>query len=50
MKSKVSQEFCDWSEPIEVTQNEINEFADVTSTSQTRESFQRTGPARLPDA
>jgi hypothetical protein len=60
LKSKVSQEFSDWSEPIEVTQDKINQFAEVTGdhqwihidyrTGQTRESIQRTSRARLPDA
>jgi acyl dehydratase len=30
LRSKVSQEFSAWSEPIEVTQHKINQFADVT--------------------
>lgn len=34
LRSKVSQEFSDWSEPIEVTQNKINQFAEVTGDHQ----------------
>jgi acyl dehydratase len=34
LKSKVSQEFSDWSEPIEVTQDKINQFAEVTGDHQ----------------
>ena len=34
LKSKVGEEFSDWSQPIEVTQNKINQFADVTGDHQ----------------
>jgi acyl dehydratase len=34
LKSKVSQEFSAWSTPIEVTQEKINRFADVTGDHQ----------------
>ena len=34
LKSKVSQDFGAWSEPIEVTQDKINRFADVTGDHQ----------------
>lgn len=30
LRSKVSQEFSAWSQPIDVTQDKINQFADVT--------------------
>ena len=34
LRSKVSQEFSNWSNPIEVTQQKINQFADVTGDHQ----------------
>jgi len=34
LKSKISAEFGPWSEPIEVTQEKINQFADVTGDHQ----------------
>ena len=34
LRSKVSQEFSNWSQPIEVTQDKINQFADVTGDHQ----------------
>lgn len=34
LRSKISQEFGPWSEPIEVTQEKINQFADVTGDHQ----------------
>ncbi len=34
LRSKVSQEFSNWSRPIDVTQDKINQFADVTGDHQ----------------
>ena len=34
LRSKVSQEFSAWSKPIDVTQDKINQFADVTGDHQ----------------
>jgi acyl dehydratase len=34
LRSKVSSEFSDWSKPIDVTQEKINQFADVTDDHQ----------------
>ena len=34
LRSKVSQEFSTWSQPIDVTQDKINQFADVTGDHQ----------------
>jgi acyl dehydratase len=34
LRSKISQEFSPWSKPIEVTQEKINQFADVTGDHQ----------------
>jgi acyl dehydratase len=34
LRLKVSQDFSDWSKPIEVTQEKINQFADVTGDHQ----------------
>ncbi len=34
LRSKVSQEFSAWSQPIDVTQDKINQFADVTGDHQ----------------
>ena len=34
LRSKISQEFSAWSKPIEVTQEKINRFADVTGDHQ----------------
>ena len=34
LRSKVSQEFSNWSQPIDVTQDKINQFADVTGDHQ----------------
>jgi len=34
LRSKVSQEFSAWSKPIDVTQEKINQFADVTGDHQ----------------
>ena len=34
LKSKVGEEFSAWSKPIEVTQDKINQFADVTGDHQ----------------
>jgi acyl dehydratase len=34
LRAKISQEFSDWSKPIEVTQEKINQFADVTGDHQ----------------
>jgi acyl dehydratase len=34
LRSKVSQDFSAWSKPIEVTQDKINQFADVTGDHQ----------------
>jgi hypothetical protein len=34
LRSKVGREFSDWSEPIEVTENKISQFADATGDHQ----------------
>ena len=34
LRSKVSQEYSGWSKPIEITQQKINQFADVTGDHQ----------------
>jgi acyl dehydratase len=34
LRSKITQEFGPWSKPIEVTQEKINQFADVTGDHQ----------------
>ena len=34
LRSKVSDEFSPWSKPIQVTQEKINQFADVTGDHQ----------------
>jgi acyl dehydratase len=34
LRSKISKEFGPWSEPVEVTQEKINQFADVTGDHQ----------------
>jgi acyl dehydratase len=34
LRSKITQEFGPWSKPIEVTQEKINKFADVTGDHQ----------------
>ena len=54
LKSKVSREFSSWSKPIEVTQDKINQFADVTGDHQwihiDRERAKRESPFKGPVA
>jgi acyl dehydratase len=54
LRAKVSQEFSPWSQPIEVTQEKINEFADVTGDHQwihiDVERAKRESPFRAPVA
>ena len=41
LRSKVSSEYSGWSQEVEVTQDKINQFADVTGDHQRKRSGQR---------